>query len=76
MSQWLDGMRALVVGGGSGIGRGVVEAFVEEGAHVGVLELDAAKCADLNAHADCEVVQGDAAILVDRLRGIEAVMFA
>ena len=27
MTQWLDGKRALVVGGGSGIGRAVVDAF-------------------------------------------------
>jgi phthalate 3,4-cis-dihydrodiol dehydrogenase len=74
MSQWLDGMRALVVGGGSGIGRGVVDAFVEEGARVGVLELDGAKCAELKAHAECEVVQGDATALVDSERAVNAVI--
>lgn len=44
----LRGMRALVVGGGSGIGRAVVAAYVQEGARVGVMELDAAKCAELD----------------------------
>jgi phthalate 3,4-cis-dihydrodiol dehydrogenase len=74
MSQWLEGMRALVVGGGSGIGRGVVEAFVEEGAQVGVLEVDPAKCADVKANIECEVVQGDAAALVDNARAVDAVI--
>lgn len=59
MTGWLDGKRALVVGGGSGIGHGVVDAFRAEGAGVAVLELDAAKCDQLVGSADV-VVQGDA----------------
>lgn len=58
----LDGKAALVTGGGSGIGRGVVDAFVAQGARVVVLELDAEKGADLRAsHGDAvRVTVGDA----------------
>ena len=35
---WLDGQVALVTGGGSGIGRAVVERYIEEGARVGVMD--------------------------------------
>lgn len=30
MTRWLEGKRALVVGAGSGIGRAVVDAYLEE----------------------------------------------
>lgn len=47
MSGWLADRRALIVGGGSGIGRAVVEAFRGEGALVAVLDRSADKCSAL-----------------------------
>lgn len=38
----LAGRRVLVTGGASGIGAGIVEHFVEQGSHVGFLDLDGA----------------------------------
>ncbi|MCR5978829.1 3-(cis-5,6-dihydroxycyclohexa-1,3-dien-1-yl)propanoate dehydrogenase [Gordonia jinghuaiqii] len=61
MSGWLEGKRALIVGGGSGIGRAVIDAFGEEGARVGVLEISEHKCGELAAeHPEVLVVRGDA----------------
>jgi len=61
VSDWLDGRRALVVGAGSGIGRAVVDAFLQEGARVAVLERDADKCAALReALPEMPVTEGNA----------------
>lgn len=61
MSPWLSGKRALVVGGGSGIGRAVTETFLAEDAEVAVLERDPEKCAKLRENLPrVAVVQGDA----------------
>jgi NAD(P)-dependent dehydrogenase (short-subunit alcohol dehydrogenase family) len=57
----LSGKVVVCTGGGSGIGRAAVAAFVAEGARVAVLEHDAAKCGGLSEFGDSVVaVPGDA----------------
>src|SRR3954469_16995709 len=45
---WLAGKVIVCTGGGSGIGRSAVDAFLAEGARVAVLELNTEKCAGLS----------------------------
>ena len=71
---WLDNQVALVTGGGSGLGRAIVERFVAEGASVGVLELNAEKAAAFASQWPdrvCAVV-GDATSYADNERAVRA----
>ena len=73
MADWLSGKRIMATGAGSGIGRAAVEAFLAEGASVCVLELDEAKCEELDGLSDMLVtVQGDATSATDNRRAVEA----
>jgi NAD(P)-dependent dehydrogenase (short-subunit alcohol dehydrogenase family) len=71
----LTGTRALIVGAGSGIGRAVHDAFTAEGAALGVLEIDADKCASLAAaHPGTIVVTGDAVSTEANEAAVDAVV--
>ena len=75
---WLDGYAALVMGGTSGIGRGVVDAFVREGARVGVFGASAERLAEVaRVHGDRVVpLQGDATRFEDNRRAVAATVAA
>lgn len=83
--RWLDGRRALIVGAGSGIGRGVAQAFDAAGASLALLDIDQEKCDQLTqAHPDAVIVAGDASLAgvnrdavsaaVDRFGGLDVLV--
>ena len=77
MTGWLDGRRALVVGAGSGIGRAVVDAYLEEGARVAVLERDQLKCEALRRQRpEIVITSGDATTRDANDRAVQAAVTA
>jgi NAD(P)-dependent dehydrogenase (short-subunit alcohol dehydrogenase family) len=78
MDGWLEGRTALVTGGGSGIGRAVVDRFVREGAQVGVLEISADRVSRLAEDHGRSVVavQGDVTKLEDNIRAVKETVAA
>lgn len=73
----LVGKRALIVGGGSGIGRAVVDAYSNQGALTSVMELDSDKCATLEEQfPDAVVSQGDATSPAQTRAAVDAAVAA
>lgn len=59
MADRLKGKSALVTGGGSGFGAGIVEAYAREGAAVTILDLDGAAAERVAQRTGARVVVGD-----------------
>jgi 2,3-dihydroxy-2,3-dihydrophenylpropionate dehydrogenase len=79
MAGWLDGKVAIVTGGASGIGRAVVERFIQEGAKVCICDLDAEKLEQLSKSLPggaAVMAQGDVTRLEDNRRAVEAAVNA
>jgi NAD(P)-dependent dehydrogenase (short-subunit alcohol dehydrogenase family) len=66
----LTGEAVLITGGASGLGRAIVERFLEEGARIAVLDKTPERLADLGG--SIEVVGGDVRSLADNQRAVDA----
>jgi NAD(P)-dependent dehydrogenase (short-subunit alcohol dehydrogenase family) len=69
---WLEGEVVLVTGAGSGLGRAIVERFIDEGAQIGVLEINGQKANELEDAfgKSVSVTVGDATSLADNQRAV------
>lgn len=69
---WLEGQVAIITGGGSGIGRAVVDRYVAEGAKVLVTDVDEAMLKELEAeHGDAvSTLVADARVMEDNRRTV------
>ena len=69
--MWLDQQVALITGGASGLGRAVVERFLDEGAKVVVFDIDQEGLDELNTeYNEVCTVQGDVTSLSDNKKAV------
>jgi NAD(P)-dependent dehydrogenase (short-subunit alcohol dehydrogenase family) len=70
--NWLKDQVVLLTGGGSGLGRAIVERYIEEGAHVVVLDVDETQLLEIDQRFDDSVVtvHGDVRSLDDNKRAV------
>ncbi|MGW3630312.1 3-(cis-5,6-dihydroxycyclohexa-1,3-dien-1-yl)propanoate dehydrogenase [Streptomyces sp. NPDC005122] len=75
---WLHNTSVLVTGGGSGMGRAIVERFVEEGAHVTVFDRSTDKLEDVAEQLGERVrtVQGDVTSAADNAAAVDTAVDA
>lgn len=76
---WLADQVVVLTGGGSGLGRALVDTLLEEGANLVVLEYGPDKCRQLTEDCDparVRVVQGDASSYADNRRAVETAVEA
>ncbi|WP_445400604.1 3-phenylpropionate-dihydrodiol/cinnamic acid-dihydrodiol dehydrogenase [Zobellella sp. An-6] len=72
--SWLEGEVILITGGGSGLGRALIDRFIQEGARVGVLERAEDRVRALRERHGERIVAvvGDVTSYNDNLRAVEA----
>ena len=70
---WLEGEVALVTGGGSGIGRAVVDRYIEEGARIAVVDVAKDRLDDLSAAYGDRVIciEGDVTKIETNRRAVK-----
>jgi NAD(P)-dependent dehydrogenase (short-subunit alcohol dehydrogenase family) len=75
---WLEGEVALITGGGSGIGRAVVDRFIEEGARVGVVDVVKDRLTELAAAYGDRVacIHGDVTKIENNRRAVKETVAA
>ena len=67
---WLEGKAVLVTGGASGLGRAIVERFLEEGARVAILDRSKERSEQLASSLGIAAVVGDVTSLADNRRAV------